>query len=444
MDFKYQPDNTIYCDLVRFFLNNFEKLSSLDVTWSVLSHFFLAPVHRRFRGLPKPILWLVGITGDGKSFVVQVAMNLFGDFPEGTEDRRYSWTSSAVFITEMGQYFKDAVFFVDDFKLSNLISMGTRGAQSLIANYFDGTADGKLNRDGTPKKQRTIRGFLIVTGEDIPPVDAATLARTSIVRYPHNQRSIGAGEALKSRQEDFRQIMPQYLKWFLNQDLVRFERYYTTQKNRLFKLLNGAQNDLRIATMAAQSALGFELLSHFLHSLGLLTQDEVAHRERTFTAILEARATSIATLAVEEQGCNAFLRILKSLVQSREVEIVGNLAHISSSDKEGRMIGFISVGEPGAINVIPDLALGAVNRFMAASQSKVAFSKDAIGEQLKSGGHMVNPPKEGCVRRVRSGRALPYVWVLKGEAVGFEPEVEGEAASASDSSALEVDPDFPF
>jgi hypothetical protein len=60
-------------------------------------------------------LWLVGLTGAGKSFLARLFANFFGDFPVAS-GRFAAWASTANFLQRQGYFFKDALYLVDDFK----------------------------------------------------------------------------------------------------------------------------------------------------------------------------------------------------------------------------------------------------------------------------------------------------------------------------------------
>src|SRR5262249_15743136 len=66
------------------------------------------------QGVGRFALWLVGLTGSGKSFSAKLFANFFGDFP--LESAAFTtWGATGNFIQRQGYFFKDALYLVDDY-----------------------------------------------------------------------------------------------------------------------------------------------------------------------------------------------------------------------------------------------------------------------------------------------------------------------------------------
>jgi hypothetical protein len=113
-------------------------------------------------------LVLIGTTGENKTFNATMFQWFFGDFSQ--KGAITSWTATPNEIQVAGYYFKDAVFLVDDFKLSHFRGNPSRYASAIgiLQNYPDGTARDRLTSDIKIREGQPIRGALIATGEDFP------------------------------------------------------------------------------------------------------------------------------------------------------------------------------------------------------------------------------------------------------------------------------------
>jgi hypothetical protein len=448
LDFKREDDSNSFNELLKTFIENFLKLRESYITYFCLAHAFVSMVHARFKSLPPPILWLCGRTGDGKSFLLVTLCNLFGDFPEvnGKGSRKVSWTASPKYIAFQGMYFQGVPYLVDDFKNSNINHRDLREISQMLANVYDGSGRGTLSRNRSANEQAVMRGLLFCTGEDLPPVDAAVMARMAIRKYPIAERNLVAGEELRKIRTELPKIPPHFLHWFLNQDQGRFEGFHDSLKTRLQKKIMGCQNDLRISILSAEYGLGFHLLGRFLVARGLWTMEEAESRDEEFEKILEDHVVFMAGLAQEGQGCHIFLRALQSLVGSGEALIHGiHLDNVTETGavkdpgtldgRSGRYIGFVKRGadHDNTVYIDPEMAINSVERFLRAAGSEVGFSKMSIGQQLKDEGYFSRAPEKGNVLRVRWNQTLPWVWPIRPEALGL---VMPESSQSMPSSQL--------
>ncbi|MBX2989123.1 MAG: hypothetical protein KF802_14630 [Bdellovibrionaceae bacterium] len=433
LGFEHEPDQQKYRLTLKNFIENFLALQDPSVTYFVLAHVFLSLVHSRFRDLPRPIIWLGGRTGDGKSFIAIMAQNLLGDFPESADkSRKVSWTSSPKYISEQGVYFKDVIFLIDDYKRSNISPAEIRQIVQMIANISDGTGRGTLTRSRESNEQAVIRGLVIATAEDNPPLDAAGFARITLVPFPARPRNVGAGKELRAIRKDLPTIPPQFIQWFLNQNIEEFDEFNQRLRDHLQNKIVGSQNDLRIATMAAQSGLGFHLLTKFLVESNVWSNEEAEKREADFKRILEVHVVQMSTLATEEQASNLFLRVLSSLITAGEARIHG-LDVDTPSDPAGgdrgaldqfggRYVGFIKIGNEhkDTVYIDPEVAFNSVDRFLRAAGAEVGFTKNTIGKQLLGDGHFSRtPPNGSTVMKQRWMKVEPYVWPLKPSSLGL-------------------------
>ena len=142
--------------LKRHVVEDLLTLHDRRVTFALLASVALAVLFRFVGGMNRPALWMVGLTGGGKSFAAKLFQNFFGDFPVELGSAVGAWLSTGNFLQRQGYFFKDASYLIDDYK-----SDVTRQADvvRLLQNYADGSARGRLNSDATSNVSREIRGI---------------------------------------------------------------------------------------------------------------------------------------------------------------------------------------------------------------------------------------------------------------------------------------------
>ena len=142
------------------------------IGFSLLGAVALAVLYPFVVGYNRPALWLVGLSGAGKSFFAKLFQNFFGNFPLN-ENATISWLSTPRRIQLEGYYFRDVFYLVDDYKPEHC---PPKDATWVLQAYADAAARGRLRRDATAAESREIRGQLVCTGEDVPDHSASASA----------------------------------------------------------------------------------------------------------------------------------------------------------------------------------------------------------------------------------------------------------------------------
>ena len=130
-------------------------------------------------------MWLVGLTGAGKSYLAKLFMNFFGDFPVSS-GRFTTWSSTPNYIQRQGYFFKDALFLVDDFKPEVIQPYQV---VRILQTYADSTARGRFKSDSTTNIAGPFAACWC-TGEDVPEHNASALARSVVVKVPQRSKDI--------------------------------------------------------------------------------------------------------------------------------------------------------------------------------------------------------------------------------------------------------------
>jgi hypothetical protein len=135
------------------------RLHEPSVMRSLLGAAALALLRSLAAPKSRPVIWLRGLTGSGKTFLASLFMNLFGDYPLDASGRIATWGSTANFLQMVGFYHRDCLFVIDDFKPET-----TRRADvvRLLQNSGDGSAPGPLaprhDHKGAPAGSRPASG----------------------------------------------------------------------------------------------------------------------------------------------------------------------------------------------------------------------------------------------------------------------------------------------
>jgi hypothetical protein len=153
------------------------------ISTPVLSMLLQAPLHR-------PAGWqnerygvfIQGRTGSLKTSFTQTAMSIYG--AEFSNDRALiklgeGATRNAIMAYATNAH--DMPLFIDNYKPNT--GFGFHDLVNLIHNILEGGEKDRLTRASTIKEARPVHCFPIITGEDVPDHDPATLARLLLIAF---------------------------------------------------------------------------------------------------------------------------------------------------------------------------------------------------------------------------------------------------------------------
>ena len=179
------------------------------VGYALLSGAALSVLYRFTDGMNRVLLWVAGLSGNGKSFMAKLFQNLFGDFPIAGEKAVISWASTVKRIQHEGYYFRDAMFLVDDYKPEHC---RPGDATWLLQAYADSAARSRLRADATAAETREIRGLLVCTGEDVPDHSASATARLIKIPYPVGEKDLERGRRCQQQRGNYAGVMADFLR----------------------------------------------------------------------------------------------------------------------------------------------------------------------------------------------------------------------------------------
>ena len=414
----------------RHILDDLFELNGHEVTFTLTGHAFISPFLSKLDHSPncsseRYILWITGITGASKSFLAMRFANFFGNFSEGASVN--SWTSTPYQIQKVGHYFADCLYLVDDFKLKNIQARHEQVVQ-ILQNYADGRGRGRLNSDASVKQTYTIRGNLLVTGEDVPDNEASNLARMIIVGVNTRRKDAVRGRACLKNQHLYRGVTAAFIHhvlaragWF--DDLVaRIDAATDMFHEGVEEVANG----LRIARNFALNKTGFDLFVDFLQGIGVIDEATTAalvaeHIDNLFQ-LRDEHTRSV----ISEQANNVFLDTLTDMLQSGRVVLHSpdnkiwrgmELVELEPHEVRG-VVGFMRRDDENAY-IYPKIALAEIQKVLRDAGSTLGFTINAIGKQLSEEGFLHDRQNGRSTSVVKHNGRTHRVWKIKKADLGL-------------------------
>lgn len=376
-------------------------------TYTGLAHALMPALFKPLDIRKKPALFYEGLTGSGKTQLTHNLQYFWGDF----HSILTLGNSTAKGILSAGYDFKDTLLVVDDYKGATYAEM--KALQEAIQYSYDPTSSLKLRRDSSQQRAKGTRALLIFSGEEFLSADAAKVARTIIIETDKQDTS-QTRETFQRCEEyrhNYRGITPRFLSWFLNQDLSTVKSHLIQTQNQLYEGIHGRQNADRLAFNLALNYTVWWLWCEFM------VYSEVADpKERDeflvqhWNHVIEIR-DSMSERCENEQDATVFARVLKQLIDAKEVCIEGLAGH--SPDRK-EIIGWVPDFRDGSETayIYPDLVFDIVKK--RAKNFNLRGTDRSIGRQMCELGY-VRRPSNGrrIAKQVRtSNGGRPYVWEL--------------------------------
>jgi hypothetical protein len=356
------------------------------VMLALLGQAALAVLERFAGDTQRASLWLVGPSGVGKSLAAKLVANFFGDFALVGDQGFVSWVSTPNHIEKTGHFFKDALYLVDDYKPELILG---QGPVRVLQAYADGAGRGRLRRDASAAPTYTIRGLLVVTGEDLYEQAPSALARTIVVEAPFHEKDAARARRCRDRRREYPALMADFIAWTLRTGVAasfadRVERF----RGDYLEGVDDQANGMRVAGNLARLAAATEAFAEYLDQDGawpgraaaletFFRRELVAVRDRVLAGVAQQRASSV------------FLEQLGSLIATGEVSLLGHgHGRDGSGERRGRVVGRRL---PDRVEIVMEQALGAVQESLRRQgRPPLAISKRALGKQLAEDGKLLD------------------------------------------------------
>jgi hypothetical protein len=394
-------------DLLRVKRHVVEDLLALSepaVTHTLLGATAAAVLYPFARGAGRFALWLVGMTGAGKSFLAKLFSNFFGDFPVSSAPFT-TWSATPNYVQRQGYFFKDCLYLVDDYKPE---VVQPYQVVRVLQTYADNTARGRLKADATANVLRPIRGLLVCTGEDVPEHNASAVARSVIVRLGQGEKNVAAGTRCLAECESYSGVTADFIRWLLAEDrCAAFAQRFAELQQRYYGDVAGQQNDIRVATNLALLGAAFEQVAEYLGDVWEGWQGAVKRFvEEELVAIRDAMLGE----AKDQQASEVFLRTLAELVRFSHVRIDGlpGQDDVQHEPLVGRAVGVGPAPGDARLVISTSLALAEVNAFLRKQgKTELKGTESALLQQLREDGKLLGP--DG--RPLTAGDKTRRVWL---------------------------------
>jgi hypothetical protein len=384
LDLQPLPSQAELRRVKKHIVDDLLTIHSSRVTYSLLAAVATA-ILRPFSPDAAPFaLWLLGLTGAGKSFAAKLFMNFFGSFPVSS-GHFAGWASTVNYLQRQGYFFKDALYLVDDYKPEVVQHYQ---AVRLLQNYSDCTGRGRLKVDATTNTSRPIRGLLLCSGEDLPEHTSSAIARTIVIDVPQQDKSLARGSRCQAECRNYAGVTADFIRHVLAEKRQRvFAKRVVKLRDYYYKGISGEQNDSRIANNFAMLGAAFVEIATYLRDVWPGWKDA---RRQFLTKDLVAIRDEMVCTVKEQQPSLVFWDVLGGLIEHKAISLS------SYGNDKGVIIGKpfspgagISAAKPDLVYISTDLALGEVNKCLRAQgRPELKISLPTLLGQLRQEGKL--------------------------------------------------------
>lgn len=321
-------------------------------------------------------LFINGRSGSLKTSWAQVRMCLYG--PEFlNDDKLLKWgdgaTANAIMAT--ATYAHDLPLLIDNYKPTT--GGDARTLINVIHNIVEGGDKSRLNRASELRDVNIIHCLPLITGEDVPDTNPASLARLLVVPFtwPKDVDNLHLHKA-QHLSPHLCAVGAAWLNWLESGDGVEAARHaqerFPQMRSQWATLLRQQQvdmvNPLRVATNLATNTLTWWVMEQcpFLHDIA--REYRAAHANG-----LREIAGTMAMRTGESLEAARYLATLCPILATERSILIGHQQEIPT-DNQGRgvsnVIGYH--GDDGTAYILPIMARQEVERMLSGSGDLVA------------------------------------------------------------------------
>ena len=386
-------------------------------------------------------MWIIGGSGCGKTYTSLLFQNFFGDF-KGSKSV-LSWTATPYSIQETGYYYKDAIYMVDDFKISHFSQNSMNSVVTVLQNYADGTSRTRLAPDSSIREGKPIQGSLLITGEDIIEDVGSIVARYHVVEMDKDQINRESGKAAYKYRKFYNGFMGRYIAWLTKDPNVikKIVNRIEATKDKFVGQRMSANID-RVAQSFAYNLVGFEMFCRFMEESGFIstkkrTEMVKIHKNNLFLEI-EKNVMDVKDSTVSE----IFINTLADLINSGSVKINTVTKDLDTpKDFHDKYVGFDD-GDPEYLYFFGTLVLAAVNDAVKSNTGRgLQNSKINLTSELVKKGVMMPGAKGNTFPKWLYGKTQ-ITWKIQKSALGYDKgDVLDKYVEAAEADADGVDGD---
>ncbi len=399
-------DDKEFNDIANFIVNDVLKTHSSSVTFTCLAHSMQAFIHSSLIPLKeKPILWLIGLTGNGKSFLTDIYASFHGE----SSLLAHTCNSTINSLFKASCDFKDALLVIDDYK-----SQDPKGMLNLIQTIFDGKSRTSLKQNGESRAPIKSKCLAMVSAEDLLTSESSALARQILLKINKNSKLRDEDISdliisIKGKLNKFPIFSTKFIQYSLNLDKNEIEQAFNIiYQNLLSYVQRDAQNRERIAKNLAANILTFNLITNFLVEYEIIDENKKTIMDKEHLDNLRIIFLTMVSLCKEEQASNVFLDTIKELISTENYYIEG-LSSDSSQNKYSKKIGFV---RDKNVNIFPKYAIDSVKQLLNKRGEGINHTTNTIGEQLKNDGFLSKYDDNRTQTKISYNGSSVWVWSI--------------------------------
>ena len=341
-----------------------------------------------------------GPSGSGKTFMGNLAASFYGAF----NDRPLPWTSTANAIESEGFLFRDALFFIDDFKPAIVES---QKIIRIIQNSANSQGRARLSSGGGYKltPMRGVRGLILSTGEDFVPDMESVVGRTILIRVEPDH-NLDAGANCWRRRSEYRMLIPVLLQWLLARSdwQVRFQADVDQLTERLREQVAALSNGTRVASNWALNAFGFGLFVQFSLQLGVINDEQSAEMLAEYKKIMMEHISTHAERLQVQEPTEIFFRVLSQKFATGAARVIG-----LTDQNGGKLLGKLR-DSGNIVCLFPDPTLEVIHGHFRSLGQRLPFSKETLREALSRADLLIRSGPGRVTHQVRVDGSRLQAW----------------------------------
>jgi len=314
------------------------------------------------------------------------------------------WTSTANAIESEGFLFRDALFFIDDFKTAIVDS---KKLIRIIQNSANSQGRARLS-SGVGYKlspMRGVRGLILSTGEDFISDVESVVGRTLLINVEADQNQ-EAGTICWRRRGEYRMLIPALLQWLLSNDnwFGDFEDRVDQAVDRLRDSVSDLSNGTRVANNWALNAFGFELFVRFSRHLGVIDDQQSQDMLNEYQEIMADHIAAHANRLMLQDPVEIFFQILSQKFAIGAVRAAG-----LSDESGGRLIGKVR-DNGNIVCLFPDSTLEVIYRHFRSVGKRLPFTKENLRDALAQENLIIRSGPGRVTHQVRMNGSRLQAW----------------------------------
>ena len=352
------------------------------LTAPIIASLFMSPMLRPAGlGNERVAVFIAGRTGSLKTSWAQTALCLYGPgFASNDNLLKLGEGATRNAIMAFAAHAHDLPLLIDNYKPNT--GNGKNDFVNLIHNILEGGDRKRSTRDGELRDTKLVRCIPIVTGEDLPRDDAASIARILLVTFEWQRGE--PNDALTAAQENSEHLCAVGWAWitWLQSDAGRaaaraagkaFPRLRSEWAARLSRIEKDSANIARVASNLAVNQLAWELVCEHPQIGPALRPYSKQH-----AVGLKAIAHTMAKSTVEAMEAHQYRAALRELLGSGQYKLIEKSLGKPNDYERDRVLGWV---DNAGVYLMPAITLNAIKRLVGPAQ--IVISPQTLYGQME-------------------------------------------------------------